>query len=450
MNVSLKNSDAVNGVITVAIEKADYAEKVDKGLRNFRQKANIPGFRKGMVPMGMVKKMYGKSVLAEEVNKLVSENLFGYIRENKLNVLGEPLPSLTEQKEIDFDTQEDFEFVFDVALAPEVNVQLGKEDTLPYYRIAIDDETVDTQVKAYQAQMGTYEKAGTVEAKDMVKGTLAELENGMPKEGGLVVEGAVLMPEYLKDEEEKNKFIGAAVNTVVTFNPAKAYQGADVEVASLLKINKDEAAKYTGDFTFEIAEITRHKEAGLNAELFEKVFGANAVATEEEFRNKIKEALAEQTVPESNFRFMEDARASLMAKAGDVTFPDALLKRWLKVSDEKKTGEDIEATYPKIIDDLKFHLIKEKLVQDNGIKVEDEDMNAFARRVAKSQFAQYGMMSVPDDVLDRYAKDMLKNQDTARNILDRVVEEKLIDYLKNNVTIDEKTVSLDEFRKLSE
>lgn len=450
MNVSLKNTDAVNGVITVAIEKADYAEKVDKGLRNFRQKANIPGFRKGMVPMGMVKKMYGKSVLAEEVNKLVSENLFGYIRENKLNVLGEPLPSLTEQKEIDFDTQEDFEFVFDVALAPEVNVQLGKEDTLPYYRIAIDDETVDTQVKAYQAQMGTYEKAETVEAKDMVKGTLAELENGMPKEGGLVVEGAVLMPEYLKNEEEKNKFIGATVNTVVTFNPAKAYEGADVEVASLLKINKDEAAKYTGDFTFEIAEITRHKEAELNAELFEKVFGANAVATEEEFRNKIKEALAEQTIPESNFKFMEDVRASLMAKAGDVTFPDAFLKRWLKVSDEKKTDEDIEATYPKIIDDLKFHLIKEKLVEDNGIRVEDEDMNAFARRVAKSQFAQYGMMSVPDDVLDRYAKDMLKNQDTARNILDRVVEEKLIDYLKNNVTIDEKTVSLDEFRKLSE
>lgn len=450
MNVSLKNTDAVNGVITVAIEKADYAEKVDKGLRNFRQKANIPGFRKGMVPMGMVKKMYGKSVLAEEVNKLVSENLFGYIRENKLNVLGEPLPSLTEQKEIDFDTQEDFEFVFDVALAPEVNVQLGKEDTLPYYRIAIDDEMADTQVKAYQAQMGTYEKAETVEAKDMVKGTLAELENGMPKEGGLVVEGAVLMPEYLKNEEEKNKFIGAAVNTVVTFNPAKAYEGADVEVASLLKINKDEAAKYTGDFTFEIAEITRHKEAELNAELFEKVFGANAVATEEEFRNKIKEALAEQTIPESNFKFMEDVRASLMAKAGDVTFPDAFLKRWLKVSDEKKTDEDIEATYPKIIDDLKFHLIKEKLVEDNGIRVEDEDMNAFARRVAKSQFAQYGMMSVPDDVLDRYAKDMLKNQDTARNILDRVVEEKLIDYLKNNVTIDEKTVSLDEFRKLSE
>lgn len=450
MNVSLKNTDAVNGVITVAIEKADYAEKVDKGLRNFRQKANIPGFRKGMVPMGMVKKMYGKSVLAEEVNKLVSENLFGYIRENKLNVLGEPLPSLTEQKEIDFDTQEDFEFVFDVALAPEVNVQLGKDDTLPYYRIAIDDETVNTQVKAYQAQMGTYEKAETVEAKDMVKGTLAELENGMPKEGGLVVEGAVLMPEYLHNEEEKNKFIGAAVNTVVTFNPARAYEGADAEVASLLKINKDEAANYTGDFTFEITEITRHKEAELNAELFEKVFGENAVATEEEFRNKIKEALAEQTVPESNFKFMEDARVSLMTKAGDVTFPDAFLKRWLKVSDEKKTDEDIEATYPKIIDDLKFHLIKEKLVEDNGIKVEEEDMKAFARRVAQSQFAQYGMMSVPDDVLDRYAQDMLKKQETARNILDRVVEEKLIEYLKNNVTIDEKTVSLDEFRKLSE
>lgn len=450
MNVSLKNTDAVNGVITVGIVKADYAEKVDKGLRNFRQKANVPGFRKGMVPMGMVRKMYGKSVLMEEINKLVSENLFGYIRENKLNVLGEPLPSLTDQKEIDFDTQEDFEFAFDIALAPEVNVQLGKEDTLPYYQIAIDDAMVDSQVNAYKSQMGTYEKADEAEAKDMLKGTLVELENGEPKEGGILVENAVLMPEYMKNDEEKNKFIGAKNNSVITFNPNKAYDGAEAEIASLLKIDKAAVAEHTGDFNFEIMEITRHKDAELNAELFEKVFGKDVVATEEEFRNKIKEALTEQTEPESNFKFMEDARDVLVAKAGDLQFPDAFLKRWMKVSDEKKTEEEIEASYPKIIEDLKYHLIKEALVKANGIQVEDADINAFAQRVAKSQFAQYGMLSVPDDVLDRYAKDMLKNQDTARNILDHVVEEKLAAFIKETVTLDEKTVSSEEFRKLFE
>lgn len=400
--------------------------------------------------MGMVRKMYGKSVLMEEINKLVSENLFGYIRENKLNVLGEPLPSLTDQKEIDFDTQEDFEFAFDIALAPEVNVQLGKEDTLPYYQIAIDDAMVDSQVNAYKSQMGTYEKADEAEAKDMLKGTLVEVENGSPKEGGILVENAVLMPEYMKNDEEKNKFIGAKNNSVITFNPNKAYDGAEAEIASLLKIDKAAVAEHTGDFNFEIMEITRHKDAELNAELFEKVFGKDVVATEEEFRNKIKEALTEQTEPESNFKFMEDARDVLVAKAGDLQFPDAFLKRWMKVSDEKKTEEEIEASYPKIIEDLKYHLIKEALVKANGIQVEDADINAFAQRVAKSQFAQYGMLSVPDDVLDRYAKDMLKNQDTARNILDRVVEEKLAAFIKETVTLDEKTVSSEEFRKLFE
>lgn len=450
MNVSLKNIDAVSGIVKVEIVKDDYNDKVEKGLRSFRQKANVPGFRKGMVPMGLVKKMYGKSVLVDEINKLVSESLFGYIRENQLNVLGEPMPSLSEQKEIDFDTQENFEFSFDIALAPEIKVNLSKDDTLTYYKIAITDEMVDKQVDSYCANFGSYEPEEEVEEKDMVKGLLVELENGAPKEGGIVVEGAVLMPMYIKNEEERSKFIGVKKNSVVTFNPNKAYEGVEAEIASFLKIEKDQVASVLGDFNFEIAEITRHKNAELNAELFERVFGKDVVSTEEEFRAKIKEALEEQVAPESDFKFMADARDVLVAKAGELTFPEAFLKRWLLASDEKKTQESVDADYLKIIEDLTYHLVKESLVKANDIRVEDADITAFGKRVAKAQFAQYGMLTVPDDVLDNYAKDMLKNKETLRNVIDRAVEEKLSTWLKENVTLDIKEVTSEEFGKLYE
>nr|WP_321523233.1 trigger factor [uncultured Macellibacteroides sp.] len=450
MNVSLKNIDAVSGIVKVEIVKADYADKVEKGLRNFRQKANVPGFRKGMVPMGMVKKMYGKSVLAEEVNKLVSEGLFGFIREKELNVLGEPLPNETEQKEINFDLQEDFEFCFDVALAPEINVELSKEDTLPYYQISVNNEMVEKQIESYRANFGNYDKVEEVEEKDMVKGLVVELENGEPKANGLVVENAVIMPLYIKDAEEKAKFMGAKNNSVVVFNPSKAYDGTEAEIAAFLKVEKDQVASYTGDFSFEIAEITRHKEAELNEELFTRVFGEGVVSTEEEFTNKIKESLAEQFAPESDFKFLSDAKDLLVAKAGELAFPEAILKRFMLAQDERKTTESIDEDFPKVIEDLKFHLIKEKLVKENNLKVEEADITAFGKRVAKAQFAQYGMISVPEDVLDNYAKDMLKNKETLRNVIDRAVEEKLSSWLKEQVKLDIKEVSAEDFGKLAE
>lgn len=450
MNVSLQNMDATKGIVKLEIVKADYADQVDKSLRSFRQKANVPGFRKGMVPMGMVKKMYGKHVLVEEINKLVSENLYNYIRENKLNILGEPLPNETEQKEINFDTQEDFEFCFDVAFAPEIKVELSKNDKIPYYQVTIDDDMLNKQVDAYKANFGAYEEVDEVEEKDLVKGTIAELENGSPKEGGIVVEGAVLMPSYLKDEEEKAKFVGAKKNTVIVFNPKKAYEGATAEIASLLKVNKDAVEGIDGDFSFEIKEITRHKDAELNQELFDKVFGEGVVTSEEEFKNKIREALAEQFTPQSDFKFLTDTRDILVEKAGELAFAEDLLKRWLLVANEKNTKEKIDEDYPKIIEDLKYHLIKETLVKENNLKVEDNDIENFAKRVAKAQFAQYGMLSVPEDVLANYAKDMLKNKQTLQNIIDRAVEEKLAGWLKEQVDLDVKEVSAEEFGKLFE
>lgn len=400
--------------------------------------------------MGMVKKMYGKHVLVEEVNKLVSENLFSYIRENKLNILGEPMPNESEQKPINFDTQEDFEFCFDVALAPEINIALSKSDKLPYYEVAIDDEMLNQQIDAYTANFGTYDKADEVEEKDMVKGTVAELENGSPKEGGIVVEEAVLMPAYMKDEAEKAKFVGAKVNSVVVFNPNKAYEGAETEIASFLKVDKDAVAGITGDFSFEITEITRHQKAEMNQELFDKVFGEGVVASEEEFKNKIREALTDQFTPQSDYKFLLDAREVLVQKAGEMKFADDMLKRWLVAANENTTAEKVEEDFPKMIEDLKYQLIKENLVKSNNLKVEDADIEAFAKRVAQAQFAQYGMLSVPEDVLANYAKDMLKNKQTLQNIIDRAVEEKLAAWLKEQVELDVKEVSTEEFGKLFE
>ena len=450
MNVSLKNTDATRGVLTLEIVKADYAEQVEKNLRGIRQKANFPGFRKGMVPMGMVKKMFGKSALAEEVNKLISENITAYIRDNHLHILGEPLPSETEQTKVDFDTQEDFEFCFDVALAPEINIELSKADKLPYYQIKIDDEMVDKQLEAYQANFGTYKEVEDVEEKDLVKGTLAELENGTPKENGIVVEDAVLMPMYVKEETEKAKFVGAKKHSVVVFNPHKAYEGAEAEIASFLKIDKEQVAAHTGDFSFEIKEVTRHANAELNQELFDKVFGKDVVTSEEEFKNKIREALAEQFTPQSDFKFLTDARDLLVQKAGELSFADDLLKRWLLAADEKNTKEKIDEEYPHIVEDLTYQLIREKLVVDNGLKVENADLEDFAKRVAKAQFAQYGMLSVPEDVLGNYAKDLLKNKQTFQNIFNRAMEEKMAGWLKEQIELDVKEVTLDEYNKLME
>ncbi len=450
MNVSLKNIDAVSGIVKLEIEKADYAEQVEKSLRSFRQKANVPGFRKGMVPMGMIKKMYGKQAKVEEINKVVSEKLFNYIHENKLNVLGEPLPNETEQKPIDFDTQEDFEFCFDVALAPEININLSKDDKLTIYQVVIEDETVDKQVQSYASTYGSYDEADSAEEKDMIKGVVTELENDAPKEGGIVVEDAVLMPLYMKDADEKAKFIGAAKGASVVFNPYKAYEGNEAELASFLKIDKAAVKETTGDFSFEIKEITRHNDAEVNQTLFDKVFGEGSVKSEEEFKAKIKEALSGQFVPQANYKFLLDAREVLVKKAGELKFADGMLKRWLLVANKKNTPEKLDEEYPHIIEDLKYQLIKEKLVKDNNLKVEDADLESFAGRVAKAQFAQYGMLSVPEDVVARYAKDMLKDKKTMQNIIDRAVEEKLADWLKEQVTLEVKEVSAEEFNKLFE
>ena len=451
MNVSFQNIDKVSALLTVKLEKADYQEKVDKSLKTFRQKAQIPGFRKGMVPMSLVKKMYGKSVVAEEVNKLLSEKVYDYIKSNNINMLGEPMPNEEKQQVIDFDTMDDFEFVFDIALAPEFKAEVSSSDKVDYYTIEVTDAMVDNQVKAYTQRNGKYEQVAAYEDNDMLKGLIAELdENGNTKEGGIQVEGAVLMPSYMKNDEQKAIFANAKVNDVLGFNPNTAYDGHAAEIASLLKIEKEAAAEVKSDFSFQVEEITRFVSGELNQEIFDQVFGEGVVKTEEEFRAKIKESIAEQLVADSDYKFLIDARKMLMEKVGKLEFPDALLKRVMLLNNREKGEEFVAENYDKSIEELTWHLIKEQLVKDNEIKVEQEDVIKMAKEATKGQFAQYGMMTVPEDILENYAQEMLKKKENVDGLVGRVVEAKLATALKAKVTLNNKTVPMEEFNKMFE
>jgi trigger factor len=449
MNIVRKDIDSSNATITISIEKADYSEKVEKTLRDYRKKANIPGFRPGMVPLGLLKKMYGKSILAEEINKILSDELYKYIQDNKINMLGEPLPNETDQKDIDFSTQEDFEFVFDLGLAPEFEVELNKKDKVKFYQITPSEEMIDNQIKSYTGRYGKYVQEESVDEKDMVKGTLTELAEGKVKDGGIQVQDAVLTPAYMKDEASKALFAGAKVGDVITFNPKTAFEN-EAEISSLLKISKEEVAEVTADFQFTIEGITRYHEAEIDQELFDKVYGEGVVKSAEEFTEKIKANIQETLAQDSEYKFGIDAREALVKKYDSLAFPDAFLKRWLLASNKNLTEETLEADYPKMIADLKWQLIKDKLAKSNDIKVEKDDVEDFGRKIARSQFAQYGMIGMDDAILDNYVKDMLKKEETLKNIIDKVAENKVLDIIKNAVKVDTKEVSIEEFNKMFE
>ena len=449
MNVSLQNIDKVSALLTIKLEKADYQEQVEKSLKNIRQKAQVPGFRQGMVPMSLVKKMYAKSVMAEEVNKLLSERVYGYIKENNLSILGEPLPNVDKQPQIDFDTMEEFDFLFDIALAPEFKAEVAATDKVDYYTVDVTDEMVDNQIKSYTQRNGKYDQVDAYQENDMLKGLLAELdEAGNTKEGGIQVEGAVMMPSYMKSEAQKAIFAAAKVNDVLTFNPNEAYEGHEAEIASLLKIEKEAAAEVKSNFSFQVEEITRFVEGDLNQELFDLVFGKDVVTTEEEFRAKVKESIASQFVADSDYKFLLDARKVIEAKVGKLEYPDALLKRIMLLNNTDKGEEFVNENYDKSVEELTWHLIKEQLVQQAEIKEEQEDVLNMAKDATRAQFAQYGMLSVPEDILENYAKEMLKKKESIDGLVNRVVEAKLAAVLKGKVTLENKVVSVEEFNAL--
>lgn len=446
MNVEKVIIDAVNAQIKITLEKADYQESVNKTLRSYRQKAQIPGFRPGMAPMSLIKKMYEKGVTADELNKTLSDSLFNYIKDNNLNILGEPLPSESQVAQ-DLDGEGPFEFIFDIALAPELNYTLNKKDSIPYYNIIVTDEMVDSQVKAYASRGGRYEKVEDFQMGDSIKGNLVEISEA---EDAVKVEDALMLPSFFKNEDEKAKFNGAKVGDVITYNPHKANDGNEAELASLLRLPKDVAKDVTSDFTFEIKEINRFVEGELNQELFDQIYGEGAVDSVEAFRAKVKEDITSQFAPESDYRFMVDAEEKLVNKLKDVVFPEAFLKRWLLVADNKKTAESIDADMPKMIEELKWHLMKEDIIKKNDIKIETEDVMAMAKTITKAQFAQYGMANVPEELLEQYAGEMMKKPEQARNLQDQAMSQKVAEFLKGAVKLNVKEISTEDFNKLYE
>ncbi|MBR4998230.1 MAG: trigger factor, partial [Bacteroidaceae bacterium] len=389
MEITLQNVSEVKGMLTVKLAKADYEPKVEKALKAFRQKANIPGFRPGMVPMGLIKKQYGSAVKAEEINKMLQEAVYGYLKENKVDMLGEPLPNEDQQKQLDFDTMDELEFLYDIALAPQFDATLTAEDTLPYYTIQISDEMVNNQVNMYTQRNGRYEKVEEYADNDMVKGTMCQLdENGNTVEGGIQAEDAVVLPKYMKNAAQTALFEGTKVGDVITINPREAYDGNEAELASLLKISKEEAANVNGNFSYQISEITRYVPGDLNQEIFDIVYGEGAVNSEEEFRARVKADLTTQFVPESDYKFLLDVREYVMNRIGELKFADDVLKRIMHINNPDKGDDYVNEHYANTIKELSWHLVKEQLVEKAGIKLEENDLMEQAKANVRAQFAQ--------------------------------------------------------------
>lgn len=450
MKVSFENQDKVNGLMTIIVEESDYKEKVEKSLKDYRKQANIPGFRKGMAPMGLIKKQYGEYLKLDAINKVVGEELYKYIKDNKINMLGEPLPSAKQEAQ-DLEKEPPYTFYFDIAVAPELKVELTSKDKLPYYDIKVDDATVDKQVDIFASRTGQYVKAEEYQKNDMLKGDLRELdEKGNTKEGGITLEAAVMMPEFIKVEDQRKLFDNAKLGDVIVFNPRKAYPDNDSEIAALLKIKREEVAQHEGDFSYQITEISRFEKAEVNQALFDQIYGEGEVKSLEEFRTKIAEGIKEQTITDCDYKFLLDVRSYLEGKVGKLTFPDEILKRVMLLNNKERGEEFVEKNYEASIQQLTWHLIKEQLVEANKVKIEDKDVREAAKETARIQFAQYGMIQVPEEYVDNYVTEMFKKKENVDAFVDRAIDLKLIEALKKVVTLETKEVTLDEFNKIVE
>ena len=445
MNITFEAPDKVNGLMTITLEKDDYQGEVDKTLKDYRKRANIPGFRPGQAPMGMIKRQYGTAVKMDVVNKVLGEKLYEYIRENKIQMLGEPLANAGQEPQ-DLEHADTLTFKFDIAVAPEFEAKLSDKDKVDYYHIKVDDKLVDQQVEMYQNRAGQYEKveAYDAEQRDMLKGDLREVD------GTVEVADAVLMPQYIKVEDQKKLFDGAKLGDIITWNPRKAYPESDVEVSSLMKIEKDDVKNHEGDFTFQITEISRFTKAEVNQQLFDQAFGEGQVKDEKEFRQKISDMISKQFESDSDYKFLLDVRAYVEKKVGKLEFPEELLKRVMKQNnkDRKDVEEYVEKNFEASIKELAWHLMKEQLVAAQNIKVEDDDLKAVAKEAARAQFAQYGMSNVPEEYLDNYAQEMLKKRENVDGLVDRAVDVKLTAALKGVVKLDEKDITMEDFQKL--
>ncbi|HUX94489.1 MAG TPA: trigger factor [Bacteroidales bacterium] len=449
MNITRENIDDLNAVLKVEISKPDYEEKVETVLRDYRKKANIKGFRPGMVPIGLVKKMYGKAVQVEEINKLVTESIQKHLSDEKVEILGDPLPKLDENEKINFDTQEDFTFSFELGLAPSFELKLSKKNKVNFHEIIIDEKMKNDYLNNYTRRFGELRQAESIEEKDVVKGRIEAIDNdGNPVENGPFAEETSMGIDIIKDDETKKQFLGKTVSEIIDFDIKKAFPN-DSEIAGILKKKKEEVVNISGNFRFTINEISRFHAAEVGKELFDKIYGEGIVNTEEEFMNKLEEEIGSNLKRESDYKLMLDIK-SLAIEKTEFSLPEEFLKKWLLRVNENTTEEQIDSEFEQFRKDLKWQLIRNKVARDNELKITEEELLKEAENVTRYQFQQYGLYYVTDEQITSYAKETLKKEDDAKRIADKILEEKVLELMKELVKIENKIISTDEFNKLFE
>jgi len=450
MNITKENVDKLNATLKIQIEEKDYNERVEEVLKDYRKKVTLNGFRPGKVPAGLVRKMYRTPVLVEEINKFVSESISNYLKEEKIDILGEPLPSEKQENEIDWENQTEFEFDFDLGLAPVLEISLSQKDKIPVYEIRVDKKMIDETKDSYANRMGKLLPVDQIEGSESLKGDFVQIdENGNPVEEGINSSDAYFSLEVLKDEKTKTAFAARQVGESVDLDIRKSFPN-DTEIASLLKIDKERVAEIVPNFRFTIKEISKFQKAEINQELFDRLYGKDKVKTMEEFEERIFEDLKKGLSRDSEYRFTIDAKKQMLKKF-KFELPVEFLKRWLTlVNEDKFTAEQIEEDFAKFEDDLKWQLVRDQMVKDQEIKIEAEEIRASAREMALMQFQQYGMTDVPEKNLENYANEMLKNEDERRKSVERIMEKKVMDYIRTNVKLDNKQITTEKFNKLFE
>lgn len=446
MEVKFNKIDNVNAELTIELEASDYQDKVKQQLKEIAKNHAEPGFRAGHVPAGIINKKYGKAVKLDVLNKMISDELYKYISDNKLRVLGNPVAKADEEFNLDSDN---FKFEFNVGLAPEINTHVNKDMTIPYYTIKVTDEMINNQDEGLRRRMGEQVSGEQVDATALVKGVITELDkNGNPKEGGIVVENGIVSPKHFKSEEQQKLFADKKVGDTIVFNPAATCDANVTEMSSMLNIAKEDVENHKGDFSFEIKDIIVLRPAELNQEYYDKVFGSDKVHDENEYREALKNMIAGQLAGDSNFRFTIDARNKIMEAVGNIELPDAVLKDFLMQKNPNLNKENIDEEYAKMLPELTWQLVRDDIAEQLQIKIDEADLLNTAKMVSANQFAQYGMTGLSDEVIERYAKDILKDQKARESMANQAVEMKLFNGIRASVTLDNKEVSIEEFNEL--
>lgn len=448
MNITRENIDDLNAVLNIQVEKTDYEDKVEKILRDYRKKANIKGFRPGMVPIGLIRKMYGTAAKIEEVNKTISESIQKYLSDEKLEILGDPLPKTNEEENIDFETQDEFKFSFELGLAPVVDLKINKKNKVNLYEISVDEKMINDHKENYTRRFGDFKNVDKVGEKDTVNGKIEALDIEGNPVAGEGIEDTSLAVDIIKDEEIKNTFIEKNTGDTVDFNIRKALPD-DNEIAGLLRIDKEKIENISETYRMTIKEISRFYPAEIGQDLFDKIYGENTVKTEEEFNKKIEEEIAASLKGESNYKLMQDIRNMVIEKT-DIPLPEDFLKKWLLKVNENTTSEQIEKEFDSFKKDLKWQLIKNKVAKDNEIKITEEELTKEAENITRYQFQQYGIYYATDEQISNYARETLKRENDAKRIADNILDNKVIDALKEIINIQPKSVTAEEFNKLFE